>query len=137
VRTRTGFGVVLDRETTLLGAADALNDAVIEIHVAHHAALQRIGYDRVVVVLGGDFNASGREILDGMVAAVVTEGQLERSSSESVGQELVAEADAKDRRGAKKICEYRDLRPESSRVTGAVREEDAVGMKLTNVVGAG
>jgi hypothetical protein len=71
-----------------------------------------------------------------MVAAVMTEGQLERSSSEGVGQELVAEADAKYWRRADEISEYLDLRTESSRVAGAVREEDAVGMKLPYVVGA-
>ncbi len=66
----------------------------------------------------------------------MSEGQFEGSSPEGVSQELVPETDAKDRRRTQQISQHRDLRAESGWVAGAVRKEDAIGMKFANFVDA-
>ena len=52
--------------------------------------------DGEVVVLGADLNAAGRHVPDGVVAAVVAEGQLEGLASQSLAEDLVSHADAED-----------------------------------------
>jgi hypothetical protein len=46
------------------------------------------------VVLGGDLDAPGLQVLDRVVGAAVAEGQLERLQAHRAAQQLVAEADA-------------------------------------------
>ena len=57
---------------------------------------QRVGVDREAVVLGADLDLAGREVLAGLVAAVVAELELVRLAAEREAEDLVAEADAED-----------------------------------------
>ena len=49
---------------------------------------------REAVVLGGDLDAPGLQVLDGVVGAAVAEGQLEGLQADRAAEQLVAEADA-------------------------------------------
>ena len=48
------------------------------------------------MVLGADLNAARGHVPDGVVAAVVAEGQLEGLASQSLAEDLVSHADAED-----------------------------------------
>src|SRR6478609_8340941 len=79
VRTGTRFRVVLHAERAEMIATDALDVAVVEVQVRDDASFrQGVGVDRVVVVLTRDLDPAVRQMPDGVVAAVVTEAQLER-----------------------------------------------------------
>ena len=89
--------------------------------------IQRIGHHHEVVVLGGDFDGAVGEVFDGMVAAVVAEGEARGLGPQGDGQELVPQADAHDGEFAEKVADGLDGVGEGGRVGGAVGEEDAVG----------
>ena len=61
------------------------------------ARAQRLGLDRVAMVLGADRDLAGREVLAGLIAAVVAELELLRRAAEREAEDLVAEADAEHR----------------------------------------
>ena len=48
------------------------------------------------VVLGGDLDLAGAQVLDRVVGAAVAELELERAPAQGQGEQLVAEADAED-----------------------------------------
>ncbi len=52
------------------------------------------------VVLRGDGDLAGGEVLDGLIAAVMAEFEFEGLPAKGVAEDLVAEADAEDRRAA-------------------------------------
>ena len=58
---------------------------------------QRGFFHREAVVLGGDLDPSGRQILDRMVAPVMAKGELVGSSPQGQRQQLMPEADAPNR----------------------------------------
>ena len=60
-------------------------------------AAERVGVDRVVVVLARDLDPAGRLVADRMVRAVMAERQLHRAAAEREPEDLVAEADPEDR----------------------------------------
>src|SRR5262245_22835404 len=95
---RAGLGMVLDGEDRQLAVADALHGAVVQVDVRDLDArgLQPRGIDRVAVVLRGDVDPAGAQVLHRMVAAAVSERQLERARPEGAADDLVAEADPED-----------------------------------------
>ena len=58
---------------------------------------QRVGIDREAVVLAGDRDRAGGEVLDRLVAAVVAELELAGLAAQREPEQLVAEADAEHR----------------------------------------
>ena len=83
MRSGARFGVVLHAERAEVVGAHALEVSVVEVQVGNGGAGgQRLGIDRVVVVLAGDLDAAGREVAHRMIAAVMTEPQLERRGAE-------------------------------------------------------
>ena len=84
--------------------------------------------DREAVVLRGDLDPPGRQVLDRVVGAAVAERQLERLQADRAAQQLVAEADAPDRPAADELAHRLDDVVERRRVAGAVGEEDRVGV---------
>ena len=72
-------------------AADPFRDvAVVQVQVRDDASFRkRVGVDGVVVVLARDLDPAGREVPHRMVAAVVTEAQLERLRAEGEAHDLV------------------------------------------------
>ena len=93
--------MVLDREERARRVGEALDGLVVQVDVRDLDGLaggaQALGVDRIAVVLGADRDAARREILAGLVAAVVTELELRRRAAEGEAEDLVAEADAEDR----------------------------------------
>src|SRR3954464_2014976 len=94
VRAGPGLGVVLDGAPGDVEQRQALDRAVVEVDVAElgraevclpaHGLVGGDGLlaaraeDREAVVLRGDLDAAGLEVLDRVVGAAVAEGQLER-----------------------------------------------------------
>jgi len=66
-----GLGVVLHAEGGHGAAAQALDDAVVEVDVGDDGGGDRAFGDRVVVVLARDLDAAGGDPPDGGVAPVV------------------------------------------------------------------
>ena len=137
VGTGAGLGVVLHAERVGVAGGEALADAVVEVDVGQVGdAGQRVDRDREVVVLRRDLDRPRREVLDGVVGAVVAERQLDRRAAERPGQQLVAEADAEDRdAGAEQVGEDRRRAGDLGRVARPVAQEDAVGVAGDDVGG--
>src|SRR5829696_1042644 len=80
----SGLGVVLDAAGRDVEQADALDRAVVEVHVGQ-LGLPEVGLQPLTglalhgeaVVLGGDRDPPGAQVLDGVVAAAMAERQLE------------------------------------------------------------
>src|SRR6266571_1362616 len=100
VRPRRGLGVVLDGEDGQLAVAHPLGRPVVEVGVRldEPGLLHRLRVHGEAVVLRGDLDAPGQEVLHRVVRAVVAELELEGLSSEGQTEDLVAEADAENRR---------------------------------------
>src|SRR3954462_2026434 len=110
VRAGPGLRVVLDRPAGDVEERQPLPRAVVEVEVRQLRGAEvglpahgLIGVDRLLaarpehreaVVLRGDLDAPGLEVLDRMVAAAVAEGQLEGLQPDRAAQQLMAEADA-------------------------------------------
>ncbi len=90
--------------------------------------VERGRVDGVVVVLRGDFDLAGVEVLDGMVGAVVAELELVGLAAKRQAEDLVAEADAEERRLAGEVADVLLRVVEGLGIAGAVRKEDAVGV---------
>jgi hypothetical protein len=75
VRSGRGFRVVLNAEKRQLFVAHALVGVVVEIDVGDCdvAGGERFGINAEAVILGGDFDFFGEEILHGMIRAVMAE----------------------------------------------------------------
>jgi hypothetical protein len=73
VRTGGGLGMVLHGEDRQLPVAHALAGSVVQVDVTFLDAepLHPSRVDGEAVVLSGDLAATGREVLDGMIAPVV------------------------------------------------------------------
>src|SRR5258708_638186 len=78
--------------------AQALDGPIVQVDVRYfHSVLQAIRVYGIAMILRRNRDASGCQIFDGMVAAPVSEFQLERLTAKNVAEDLVAEADSHDR----------------------------------------
>src|ERR1051326_4952894 len=93
VRAGAGFGGGLHGEQRQRAVAQALERVVVQVDVSEVdvAGLERVGIDGEVVVVRGDLDLAGVELLDRMVAAVVSELELERFAAEREADELRSE----------------------------------------------
>src|SRR6185295_10475391 len=79
VRAGGGFGVVLDAEGSQIFRREAFARAVVQVDVRRDDALREgIEIDAEAVVLRGDLDLAGREILHRLVRAAMAELQLVR-----------------------------------------------------------
>src|SRR3972149_2600252 len=98
VRAGGGFGVVLHAEGGHFEMVEAFDRVVVEAAVSDlQAAGQRIFLDREAVVLRRDLDRLGVKVLHGVIGAAVAELEFERLCPAGQPEQLVAEADAKDR----------------------------------------
>ena len=104
VRPRAGLRVVLHAAGRHVERADALDRAVVEVDVRQLDRadlrldpLARLPRHREAVVLRGDGDPAGAQVLDRVVGAAVAERELERVQPGRAGEQLVAEADAEHR----------------------------------------
>src|SRR5205814_7602659 len=128
VGARRRLGVVLHAEHGELGVTQALARSVVQVQVARlpTAAGERRRIDGEAVVLRRDLHAPGREILHGMVGAVVAEGQLVGLATGRESDDLMAEADTEDRHAADQGAHAVHQIGYALRIAGAVRQEHAV-----------
>src|SRR5690606_14936096 len=99
VRPGCRLRVVLGREDRLALDGEPLERAVVQVQVGRpDAGGQALRIDREAVVLAGDRDLAGDQVLDRLIAAVVAELQLEGAPAQREPEELVPEADAEDRR---------------------------------------
>jgi hypothetical protein len=89
------------------------------------------------VILRGDFDLIGEEILHRMVGTVVAKFQLVRFAAQREAAELVAEADAEDRHAAGKVADIFDSEGGWLGIAGAVGEENTVGLHGEDIFGRG
>ena len=92
--------------------AEPFDDAVVQVHVGDlDAAGERVGVDRVVVVLAGDLDLRrSRRWRTGWLPPWWPNGSLNVSAAERRRQELVAEADAEHRHLAEQAARWRRRR---------------------------
>ena len=136
VRSWRRFGMVLDAEKGQLFVAHAFVGVVVEIHVGNFnvARRERFGVDAEAVILGGDFDFLGEEVLHGMIRAVMAEFQFEGLAAKSETAELMAEADAKDRNAAEELLDIFDGIAHRLRIAGTIGKKNTVGLEVENVL---
>ena len=145
MRARRGFGVVLDAEGRLVEQLQALHHVVVEADVGDLGAAvggvgDRVerGVDGEAVVVRGDLDLAGRPVLHRLVDAAVAVLQLVGAEAERAAEDLVAEADAEQRRPAlQHPAHHGDRAVGGGRVAGAVGEEHAVGVHGVDVLDGG
>src|SRR5207244_10412907 len=99
LRAGAAFGVVLDAEHGQPLVAEALYRAVVEIALRdiEVARRNRVPVDLEFVVLAGDVDPAGVEVLDGVVGAVVAIRKARGRRSSRPTEDLMPEADAQQR----------------------------------------
>mmetsp|Transcript_21341 Transcript_21341/g.53757 ORF Transcript_21341/g.53757 Transcript_21341/m.53757 type:complete len:458 (-) Transcript_21341:84-1457(-) len=130
--------MVLDAERLHGGVHHAGAGAIVEVDVCHlHTLGQRGGVDRKVMVLRADLDATCGHVANGVVAAVVAEGQLEGLGAEGLAKDLVAHADAKHGQLAHNLLGGVHGVGHGGGITGAVAEEHAIRVHGEHLRGRG
>ena len=108
VRPGRGFGMILHAEKRERAVAHALVGVVVQIHVRDLdvARRQRIGIDAETVILRGNLDFAGQQILHRMIRAVMPEFQFVGLAAKRQAAELVAQANAENGHAAQQLCEY-------------------------------
>ena len=128
--TGAGFGVVLDGENRFRGVTKALERTIVEIDVRW---LGPDGGEAVCVnceamVLAGDLNFAGVEILHGLIAATMAELEFVRLSSQRQAQQLMSQANAEDGQLTAQLFERIDRGCNSGWVARAIGNKQAIGL---------
>src|SRR5215472_5536419 len=138
LRAGAGLGVVLHGEDRLALDPQALVAAVEERDMCRLDVLrQALGDDAEAVVLAGDLDLAGLDVLDGMIGAAVTDRHFLRAPAERETEQLMAEADAEDRLPRLDQGLKRRHRVGTGRrgIAGSVGEENAVGLVREDLLG--
>src|SRR5947209_13698450 len=101
----------------------------------HARGVQSRRVYRVAMVLGGDIDAAGAEVLHGMVPAPVAERQLEGARAEGAAEDLVAEADPEDRLLADEFPRRLHDVAEPRGITRSRREGDPIRLRGEELLG--
>ena len=134
IRSRGGFGVMLDRKDGVFGRAGAFHGAVIQVDVRDLGVGGEIfAIGGKAMVLGCDFDFAGAQILHGLIAAAVTELEFVGLSAAGVGQQLVPETDSKERSAADEFTNFGVDIVKGGGVAGTIGKKDAVGIHGENV----
>ena len=122
----------------MIAVAHAFDGAVVEVDVGDlDVGGEAGGIDGEAVVLAGDGDLAGAEVFDGLGAAAVAEFEFEGFAAEGVAEDLVAEADGEDGGFAHELVDFLVDVTERGGISGAVGEEDAVGIAGEDVGGFG
>ena len=148
MRACCGLRVVLHGECGDVHALQAFDHVVVQIDVGdEHLAVLAVfkrrvdlladrGVDREAVVVGGDLDLAGGQILDRLVDAAVSELELVGAEAECAAEQLVAKADAEERvAGVKYLAQQLDFGTGLFRVARTVGEEDAVRVQVLDFEG--
>lgn len=123
MRTGAGFGVILDRKDREFPMAEAFQAFVIEVNVRdfYLFRIQTFRINCEAVVMRSDLDATGGEILDGLISAAMTEFQFIGSTTESESQHLMTETDPENRRRRYQQFHLADDFRDRGRVSGPIR----------------
>ena len=119
--------------------AEPLDGSVVEIQVRDlDVGRQRARIDREAVILRGDFDLAGAELLHRMIRAAMAELQLERLAADSEAKNLVSEADA-ERRNVRldHVANVVDGIRQRGGIARPVAEEDAVRLDRQQIAARG
>jgi len=114
--------VILDGEGWLVFAAQSLVRVVVEVGVRQLDLffVERIGVHAEAVILAGDFDFSGSEVLDRVVGSSVAELELVCPAAERQSENLVAETYPEDWDFAEQLADGFDCVFHGRRVARAV-----------------
>src|SRR5438477_11494715 len=123
-----GFRVVLNAEQRKVAVTQALERRVVRVRVRQFDFVlrQRVGIYGEVMVVRGDLDLPGVQLLHRMIAAVVPELEFESLAAERDASQLVAEADAEDGLASHEAADIVHGVGAGFGIAGAVREKDAV-----------
>lgn len=85
-----GLGVVLHAKHRVAQVGHALQGAVVQVDVGGLEVLEGVGVYRVAVVLAGDLDLAGEQVLDRVVGPPVPKLELEGAPPSGQAQKLVA-----------------------------------------------
>src|SRR5438552_12567389 len=127
VRSRRGLGMILHREHRPLAVSQSLARAVVEVDVTRLPSVLRHGVriDGEAVVLRRDLDLPRREVLHGVVRAVMAERQLVRATAGGEAEDLMTEADPEHRDLAEKLPYRVDEIRHGFRIAGTVGKKPA------------
>ena len=94
--------------------------------IAPSVRAQPCGIHRETVVVAGDLDDAGPEVLHGLVHTSMPEPHLERPAAERQREQLMAQADPEDRHLADQPADRRDAVGGDRRIARPVRQEDPV-----------
>ena len=144
MRACCGLRVVLHGECGDVHALQAFDHVVVQIDVGdEHLAVLAVfkrrvdlladrGVDREAVVVGGDLDLAGGQILDRLVDAAVAELELVGAEAECAAEQLVAKADAEERvAGVKYLAQQLDFGTGLFRVAGPLEKKTPSGFRFS------
>src|SRR6516164_11019309 len=139
VRARARLGVSLEAEHRALLEGEPLERAIEERAVRGDDALgERLLIHREAVVLTRDEHTAGFQLLHRMVRAMVAEFHLHGARAGGEAEDLMAETDAEHREvSLQEALRGLDGIRAGLGISGAVREEDAVGLECERFLGRG
>src|SRR6266446_2222595 len=129
--------VVLDRKYRLSEDPQPFVGLVEEREVGRlDEPRQAFGVDDEAMVLTGDLDFAGAQILYRVIGAAMAARHLEGPAAERQRQQLVTEADAEDRRARpEQVAQYRHgVKAGRGGVAGSVRQKNTVGTMTQNVL---
>ena len=126
MRAGRRLGMELERREAV--ALKPFDGAVVQRDVADLRGVA--GLDREAVVLGGHEHAPRAGHAHRMVRAAVSERKLERPQAEREPDELVAEADAEERRAAEQVADGLHRPVELGRISRAVADQHRRRLEL-------
>src|SRR4051812_38322517 len=99
VRAGGGFRVILHREDREIFVAQAFDRVVVEVDLGDKGATfcERLWIGGETVILRGNGDFSGLQVLHGLVAAAMAELEFEGLSTERVREHLMTEANTENR----------------------------------------
>src|SRR5438105_1228116 len=130
LRTRARLGVVLNRENRLVEHPQAFIGLVEEREMGRHDEWrQTLGVHDKAVVLTGNLDLAGTQILHRVVCTAVPARHLEGPATERDREQLVAEANAEYRlAGSQQVAQHRHgVSPGRGGVSGSVRQKNTIG----------
>src|SRR6185503_16767797 len=117
-----GFGVILDGVDGKAAMPEAFDRVVVQVDVRNFTiGGQRVGIDREAVVLRGDLDTSGRQILHRLVSTVMPKRQFVGSATERETHQLMPKAYPKNRITSDQLFEVRYDSGERLGITRPVR----------------
>ena len=127
--------MVLHREDGMIAVYEPLQRPVVEVDVGGRSAdeFQRGGIDREPVVLRGDLDTTRAQVLDRLIGSTVTELQFERTRPQRQTQQLVPQANAKDRHSADQSFDKINGVVDGSGIAGTIADEDPLGFAIEHV----